>query len=82
LDPPIKKRRKRWASALCLFLFRAFGDVTPEEDYGNEKNDYEYIFDAIGLEEIHIPVEIAHHRTSLLFVLVVTIAEFDLPLRV
>jgi hypothetical protein len=40
--------------ALCLFLFRAFGQVSPEEDYGDEKDDYDDIFDAVGLEEIYI----------------------------
>jgi hypothetical protein len=51
-------------SALFALFLGALGEISPEEDYGDEKHDYDYIFDAISLEEIHIPVEITHHRTS------------------
>jgi hypothetical protein len=80
LNPPCKKRGNwrvcphichglipppPWSSALLAFFLGALGEISPEEDYGDEKDDYDYIFDAISLEEIHIPVEITHHRTSL-----------------
>jgi hypothetical protein len=51
-------------SALCSFLFWAFGEVSPEEDDCDEKDDYDDIFDVVCLEEVHIAVKITHHPTS------------------
>jgi hypothetical protein len=45
-------------------LVGAPGEVPPEEYDGDEKDDYDDILDAVGLEEVHITVEITHHRTS------------------
>jgi hypothetical protein len=52
------------SSPLFLFLLRTLGKVPPEKDDGDEKDDYDDIFDVIGLEEVYIPVEITHHYTS------------------
>jgi hypothetical protein len=50
---------------LSFLLLRTLGEVSPEEDDGDEKDDYDDIFDAVGLKEVYITVEITHHHTSL-----------------
>jgi hypothetical protein len=54
----------RACSAPFPLLLGAPGEIPPEEDDGDEKDDYDDILDAVGLEEVHITVEITHHRTS------------------
>jgi hypothetical protein len=51
--------------ALFSLLLRTFAQIHPEEDDGDEKDDYDDIFYAVGLEEVHITVEITHYSTSL-----------------
>jgi hypothetical protein len=51
--------------ALPFLLLRAFAQIHPEEDHGDEEDDYNDIFDVVGLEEVHIAVQITHHHTSL-----------------
>jgi hypothetical protein len=50
---------------LTAFLLRTFAYIPPEEDNSDEKDDYDDIFDAVGLEEVYITVKITHHHTSL-----------------
>jgi hypothetical protein len=51
-------------SPLTFFLLRTFAYIHPEEDYGDEKDDYDDIFNTVGLKEVYITVKITHHPTS------------------
>jgi hypothetical protein len=51
--------------ALSSLLLRTFAYIHPEEDDGDEEDDYDDIFDSVGLEEVYITVKITHHHTSL-----------------
>jgi hypothetical protein len=54
----------RACSAPFPLLVGAPGEVPPEEDDGDEKDYDDDILDAVGLEEVHITVEITHLGTS------------------
>jgi hypothetical protein len=53
------------ATLFFRFFLRALGDVSPEQDDGNEKNDDYDILDVVCLEEVYIAVKITHQSTSL-----------------